>query len=445
MNSLHKPPIYMLVVAWVLLAPTLFFVSRGSFSFDHADANNGLDYTTGNLANPNDDSNYYRIQQVVLYGTICVSMVPLLPATLAVVRGRRNRVLFLLPGWAVLSVLWSQDPHKSVVAVISLCLLTLFAVYLTRRFNIDQQIRFFLFIGLITFILSVMLALVYPKAGIAQFDGKGAWQGLFVHKNHCGMVMTYLLIAGLCYDPEGVLVRFARLLYLVGCLGLIAMTQSRTAWLLAGGILCFVATIRGLLKVARRERAVLLVSVIAILAIVMAFAVLNFSQLSLLLGKSANMTGRTDIWKAILPELWKQPLMGYGYRAFWLGMHGESANLVMQTGWIGLGNAENAVLQMWLELGLVGTALMLWVLFKSCKNTIYCLLNGPSNRVIWCSSIVFLSVLALVDGDKVMFPHTIERLLFVIAFVNLTDERARLESDRGNLAIPQMVQNIPNA
>ena len=132
-------------------------------------------------------------------------------------------------------------------------------------------------------------------------------------------------------------------------------------------------------------------------------------------------------YKALLTEVVKEPLWGYAFMGFFTG-NGEWFNFALRSGRTDLGNAENPVLQIWLDLGLIGVACLFLSLFQACRNIALCLVNNPSKYVQWCTMMVFLNLAALLGGDKIMFPHTIEWLLYVVAFVGLSAEARRIRS-----------------
>ena len=79
----------------------------------------------------------------------------------------------------------------------------------------------------------------------------------------------------------------------------------------------------------------------------------------------------------------------------------------------------------------------------------YCALpvNNPSRYIQWCTLMVLLDPAALLGGDKIMFPHTIEWLLYVVAFVGLSAEARRIRNRRsGDEDITlRMVTDTPSA
>src|SRR5262249_11389657 len=72
-------------------------------------------------------------------------------------------------------------------------------------------------------------------------------------------------------------------------------------------------------------------------------------------GRDPSLTGRTDIWAAVLP-LATNPLFGTGFESFWLG--DRFVALSSQFSGLLLNQAHNGYIEMYLNLGWVG--LLLW-------------------------------------------------------------------------------------
>ena len=75
------------------------------------------------------------------------------------------------------------------------------------------------------------------------------------------------------------------------------------------------------------------------------------------------------IWSFVPESIAKRPLLGYGFYAFWLGMKGESARLIVGTHWI-FGYAHNGILEIWLQLGLVGVVVFFITLFQAIEECV---------------------------------------------------------------------------
>jgi len=147
-----------------------------------------------------------------------------------------------------------------------------------------------------------------------------------------------------------------------------------------------------------------------------------------LIGKGATLSGRTDIWQAVFLSIVKRPWTGFGYAAFWVAGAPEATRLAQLLGDKTLGNAENGVLQLWLEVGLVGVLIMFVLLIRSTRNAIACFRSNTPNYAIWYISIIFINLLALVDGDKFLLWTSLEWAMFIMADVGLANEARRLKA-----------------
>ena len=145
------------------------------------------------------------------------------------------------------------------------------------------------------------------------------------------------------------------------------------------------------------------------------------------IGKDPTLTGRTIIWSSLISSIRKQPLLGYGYTAFWGFLQGESANTVLVFHGP-LGYAENGVLELWLELGAVGVILYTLVFFRAIKDAIYCFMRKPSPAVMWYISALFFIAVSNIEAGKLLSTSDLGLILSLIAFAGLRREaqRARL-------------------
>lgn len=428
LNNPVQKPLQTLVIAWILLFPLLFFVARGTFSFDRQRSDNMAESQANPVTDTRSGSAYYQAEQLLVYVIVLAVIFPTLPGLADVLR--KNLLVFTLPLFALASTAWSQSPGKTIPFAVFVLMLTGFGVYLGHRFAPERQLELFLFVGWATILLSFLAVVFLPNAGIEHEDAAGAWRGMFVQKNHCGEIMVLMLYPAFFAKPKSELQKFGLVMYVLMGTVIVIMSQSRTAWIIYFLSLCFIGFIKLFQKLASRERLLLIVSLIAISVVAAALAITYAPQIALLLGKDPTLTGRTKIWAAVADAVAKKPVLGYGYKAFWQGLTGESLNVGLAVGATALTNSENAVLEIWLELGLVGVLIMLFTLFQASRNAFTCLSHGGSKYIHWYSMIVFFNVIALVDGGKVMFPHTIEWLLLVVAYVGLANEARKIRQLR---------------
>jgi O-antigen ligase len=91
------------------------------------------------------------------------------------------------------------------------------------------------------------------------------------------------------------------------------------------------------------------------LAFAMAAAGTFFARSAILglLGKSADLTGRFDIWQAVIDLAIQRPVFGWGWIGYWAPWVAPFDTLVTKAGVRQL-HAHNAWLDVWLQLGVVG-------------------------------------------------------------------------------------------
>jgi O-antigen ligase len=75
-----------------------------------------------------------------------------------------------------------------------------------------------------------------------------------------------------------------------------------------------------------------------------------------LVGKDPTLTGRTDIWAAILRQAVAHPWLGFGYAAFWEKTSAPAAFVRAETGW-DVPSAHNGWLDVLVQLGAIGVVL----------------------------------------------------------------------------------------
>jgi O-antigen ligase len=123
----------------------------------------------------------------------------------------------------------------------------------------------------------------------------------------------------------------------------------------------------------------------------------------------------------------KAPLLGYGFSAFWNGMHGESANVIAAAHWF-FGYAHNGFLEIILQVGLVGFTLFLGTFFIACKNAWFCFKYQRTVGAEWYFSMLVLVVLYNIDEETVMWANDLLSILYIVACCGLAVEARRIRA-----------------
>jgi O-antigen ligase len=138
------------------------------------------------------------------------------------------------------------------------------------------------------------------------------------------------------------------------------------------------------------------------------------------LGRDATLTGRTQLWNAVLSMIWQRPWLGYGYAAFWQGWEGEeSAHVLLWMMAFGggqyYGAADNGYLQLWLDLGLVGVMLFACQFLLTFSRSIAWARRTKTVEGFW--PLTFLVALLVINYGESVFldKNSITTTLYVYA------------------------------
>ena len=122
------------------------------------------------------------------------------------------------------------------------------------------------------------------------------------------------------------------------------------------------------------------------------------------LGRNPTLTGRTEIWDAVLP-LAGNPLIGTGYESFGSGSGARSFGSSMEELFYGINEAHNGYLELFLNLGWIGIALLAVLIatgYRKVMATFRC--DPPAGSLglaFFASELVYNFTEA---GFKMMFP-----------------------------------------
>jgi exopolysaccharide production protein ExoQ len=327
-----------------------------------------------------------------------------------------NRFSLLFMLIVLMSATWSIHPDLTIRRGLGYVLTILIAAYLSLRFDVVDRMKVLSASFAVSAIGSLVFIAVFPEYGIMQ-DGDlaGAWRGVFTHKNHFGPVMAvavftelFILVA-LRGRPRW---RFASLgAYFV----LVVLSHSATALLLS------LAYLAGTCLYLLWQRNKLMGVVISTMAAFLLFASLftlwvdpGFALGTV--GRDTTLTGRTELWPAIIELIDQRPVLGWGYRAMFQSDDASTAVIDRAASW-GAGSSHNGFLEIALELGVVGVGLMLVIIAIALGRGLWCCKTeiGPLG---WFSLMFFVgAILAAQTLDTIGRNQVIEWVAFnVLSF-----------------------------
>jgi exopolysaccharide production protein ExoQ len=299
---------------------------------------------------------------------------------------RTNGPILLFFFYCAFSVLWSDYPDvafKRWIKAVGDLLMVL--IVLSDADPVAAIRRLLNRVAFVLLPVSILFIKYYPAWG-RDFHPNGAgaaWQpsyvGVTTSKNLLGMITLLLGLGSVAFvfqayrrrkvtGKSGPLIAQCALLGMV--IWLFWMVNSATAmscFLMAGGLIA----VTNLHRLGRKPATVhlLVAAAVSISLISLFLAPVMLGTL----GRDSTLTGRTDIWILAL-GMAGNPLVGTGFESFWLGTRLEKVwNLYR----FHLQEAHNGYLEIYLNLGWIGVALLASLLITGYRNLIAAFRRDP--------------------------------------------------------------------
>jgi exopolysaccharide production protein ExoQ len=255
---------------------------------------------------------------------------------------------------AAASVLWSVAPAVSARRSVALAGTVVVGLLLAQRLRPVDLLDAVRRAMLIVAVASLLLWLVGDPRAIDPVHD--SLRGVLATKNTLGRVMGLGLLAAV---TTGFLdrTRVRRcVLSAVPMVAALALTDSAGGTIIAGAVLALM--VAALLWGAAAGRLLLLAGAALILgALTFLLPTATPEDVADLVGRDLTFTGRTDIWEQSLDAAAERPIRGYGYGAFWHEDGPDAAARIRARLYWPVPDAHNGLLDVSLEVGLVGAAL----------------------------------------------------------------------------------------
>lgn len=266
------------------------------------------------------------------------------------------------PAWLILALLvlqafaskwWSIDPGVTQRRVIAMAISSAFAIYLGVAFTGRHLPRMLMLASLIMGLGSLVMVFANPAIGVHQIENAGLWRGLWYEKNQMGLVMSAGAVAAAACLASEDRRRLLPAITLAVTTLLVLATQSKTSLLC---LLLGVGAVGGLWAMRRGGAAFSIVAVWFGVVLTAGGAYVFITDPAMVLqalGKDPSLTGRTDIWAALMREVAERPWTGFGYQAFWGKDSVPAAFIRAETQWP-VPSAHNGWIDLLIQLGWPG-------------------------------------------------------------------------------------------
>jgi exopolysaccharide production protein ExoQ len=291
---------------------------------------------------------------------------------------RRNPAIVALLVVACLSPFWAEMPDLVARRAVAVAGTTLFGVVVAIRLTFAEQLKLFRWATRTAALMCLAVLIVAPGAAIAVGAEGGSVRGIFNHKNHLGATMALGFLME-WFLPETnrrakLLKGFSLVVYSV----LLVASNSMTSIVAFAATFVVVYSFKFLYSRFKVPLPMLLVILVLCIGAAMGIQ----SSATELLGRSSDLTGRTELWTFTLNMIATHPWLGFGLSGFWMGASPESLNVQAQLGWRPI-YSHNGYLEILLSLGLVGLLLLLVVLGTGIKRVLLRAHGNESIQDMW--------------------------------------------------------------
>ncbi|WP_432491945.1 O-antigen ligase family protein [Kineococcus gypseus] len=274
-------------------------------------------------------------------------------------RFRRRRTAgapVLLVGVVLLtaaSPLWSVAPDLTQRRSIGLVGTVLVGLFLARRF---RPVQLFDVLRLTVLVLAVLSLLLLASGSPLALDPvHGTLRGVLVTKNTLGRVLALGILAAAAVALLDRARTRRAVLSAVPMLLALSLTASTGGMVVAAAAL-LVAAVVALLRDRRGPGALAGLGALAVGVACVVVPRLSAETVAGAIGEDVTLTGRTEIWAEALRALAQRPVLGHGYGAFWAASD-QAVRIRTRLQW-DVPNGHNGLLDVGLDLGLVGVALV---------------------------------------------------------------------------------------
>ena len=330
----------------------------------------------------------------------------------------REKWLWMLWGIALASTFWSDVPVATLRSSLFLVKITLFGVYFATRYSLKEQLRLLAVTFSIVVLLSIAIALALPSYGVMSLQEggvhAGAWRGIYMHKNGLGRMMVLSALVFLISTSSSRKYRWIAWAGFILSIAIVVLSTSKTSL----AILLTLIVLLPFYKALRWSSSLAISFFIATILVGGSVAVLLLSNAEFILGafgQDLTLTGRTDLWAAVLGKIGERPWLGYGYGGFWRSLEGESAEVLSIVRWAAP-HSHNGFLDLWLDLGLLGLLAFALSFLAVCWRSVLCLrITKTSEGLLPLAYLTFL-LLANLTESSLLRQNSLWILFTVVTF-----------------------------
>jgi exopolysaccharide production protein ExoQ len=329
---------------------------------------------------------------------------------------QRNGFLLALVLLAIVSCVWAENSALVLQRSIALTGTVLLGIALAVRLSLEEQLRLISWVFRIIAVMSLACAIFMPQWGISHGVNAGAWRGIFQQKNLLGEYMALAILVEWYLPTETRMQKLFSLSAMLLSAFLLLHSHSITSVVTLAAALLFGQAYKLLRLRAHVPRIAIFLFSLMVVAIGAVVLFLTGDAIPAALGRSSDLTGRTEIWAWVFSRVLQRPILGYGYSGFWGGASSESLDFNRQYG-LTMFHSHNGYLDLTLTLGVVGLVFLLGFLWTGIKRTVDYAERNESKADLWPLALLIFILVHNMAEVTIMWPNNLEWALGIAAVV----------------------------
>lgn len=327
---------------------------------------------------------------------------------------KENIWVMLLLGFMLISVFWSDMPYSSFKRWTRSFIAVVMALIVASEADPRQALQcIFRKIIYILIPFSLVLIKYYPHLGVeyGRWSGELMWVGVESQKNGLALLCLFAFfflmwtfirrwqgrdIPVVWYQTYAeVLLLMLTIWLFSGPQHTLTYSATSTAALAVGltaliGLVCMKK--RGIL-IGSSTLTVIIVLIIVYGTITPFVGGLKLYDPSAILGRDQTLTGRSEIWKYLVPYAMDKPILGHGFGGFWTDAHREASS----------SHAHNGYLDIILNLGFCGLLLISMYLVSACRKAREEMTRDFDWGVLWFCFLLMAVVHNIAESSTISF------------------------------------------
>ena len=328
---------------------------------------------------------------------------------------------FLL--YAAFSIIWSQASDLTARGVVELTFTVVAATLVAQTISPKAFVSAIVACCLVATVASIIY--LGPEL-IAEWNSGFPVQGIFLgSKNSFGAAEALFILAGFYFALDRTRPYAMRIL-MIPCIflavALLISSRSATAALTVVPALLCSAAMYLLVNFSPRFRPIILFSVCAISVLFTAMIIpVVESTLPLFLdasGKDVTLTGRTLLWRWADRIIADNPILGFGYEAFWIPGNSYAELIWLEQGmaWRSGLHFHSQWYEVAVELGLIGLVLAVIVFMIVFVSVFSWALRRPSpESCFFLGFLIFTTIRTYVEVD-LFWQYSLAFMIFIASY-----------------------------